>query len=205
MLYADNLILFAESENDLRIQMNHLGIYSNLVRTEVSQKKTKVVVFSKTRKRIPKNDKRWKIGEIEIDEAKSYKYLGVIIRNNGTFTEHVSVVKDKAIKAYHTLIAKNREWQGFSPKTYLHIFDHTILPILNYAADVWGGNEWLDLERIHLMFIPGVNQATPSNAIYAELGRYPLEIHHKISMIKYIKRFENLPDERLAKRLLNSQ
>ena len=99
----------------------------------MSQKKTKVVVFSKTR--IPKNDKRWKIGDIEIDEAKSYKYLGVI-RNNGTFTEHVSVVKDKAIKAYYALIAKNREWQGFSPKTFLHIFDHTILPILNYAAGV---------------------------------------------------------------------
>ena len=79
---------------------------------EVSQKKTKVVVFSKTRKGIPKNDKTWKIGEIEIDEVKSYKYLGVIIRNNGTFTEHVSVVKDKAIKAYYALIAKNRDPGG---------------------------------------------------------------------------------------------
>ena len=83
MLYADDLILVAESENDLRIEMNQLGIYSNLVRMEVSQKKTKVMVFSKTRKGIPKNNKRWKIGEIKIDEAKSYKYLGVIIRNNG--------------------------------------------------------------------------------------------------------------------------
>ena len=87
--------------------MNQLGIYSKLVRMEVSQKKPKVVVFSKTRRRSPKNNKRWKIGEIEIDEAKSYKYLGVIIRNNGTFTEHVSVSKDKAIKAYYALIAKN--------------------------------------------------------------------------------------------------
>ena len=90
--------MVGESENDVRIQMNQLGIYTNLVRMEVSQKKTKVVVFSKTRKGIPKNDERWKIGEIEIDEAKSYKYLGVIIRYNWIFTEHVSVVKDKAKK-----------------------------------------------------------------------------------------------------------
>ena len=78
------------------------------------------------------------------------------------------------------------------PKTFLHIFDHTTLPILNYALDVWGGNEWPDLERITIMtckFIEGVNQATPSNAIYAELGRYPLETHRKISLIKFIKRF----------------
>ena len=51
-------------------------------------------------------------------------------------------------------------------------------------------------------FILGVKQATPSNAIYAELGRYPSEIHCKISMIKYFKRFQNLPDERLAKKLM---
>ena len=34
-------------------------------------------------------------------------------------------------------------------------------------------NEWPDLERIHLMackFILLVNQATTSNAVYAELG-----------------------------------
>ena len=94
MLHANDLILVAESENDLRIQMNQLGIYLNLVRMEVSQKKTKLVVFSKTRKGIPKNDKRWKIGEIDHDEAKNYKYLGVIIRNDGTFTEHVSDVRE---------------------------------------------------------------------------------------------------------------
>ena len=51
---------------------------------EVSQKKT-VVVFSKTRRGIPKNSKKWKLGKIEIDEARSYKYLGVIRGGGGTF------------------------------------------------------------------------------------------------------------------------
>ena len=48
--------------------MNQLGIYSNLVRMEVSQKKTKVVVvvFSKTRRGIPQNNKKWKIGEVKL-------------------------------------------------------------------------------------------------------------------------------------------
>ena len=50
-------------------------------------------------------------------------------------------------------------------------------------------------------FILGVPKQ-PSNAIYAELGRYPSETHRKISMIKYIKRFENFPEERLARKAL---
>ena len=94
----------------------------------------------------------------------------------------------------------------FSKNVFAQILSYNTTN-LNYAADVWGGNEWPDLERIHLMackFILGANQTTSSNAIYAELGRYSLEIHRKIPMIKYIKRFENLSDERLAKKLLNS-
>ena len=73
MLNAGDLILIAESKNNLRMQMNQSGIYSNLVRMEVSQRQTKLVVFSKTKRGVPKNNKRWKIGEIEIDEATSYK------------------------------------------------------------------------------------------------------------------------------------
>ena len=70
MLYADDLILIAESENDLRIQMNQLGIYSNLVRMEVSQKKTKVVVFSKTRKESPETIKDGKLVTLKLMRLK---------------------------------------------------------------------------------------------------------------------------------------
>ena len=73
--YVDDLILVAESENELRIQMNQLGIYSNLVKLEVSQKKTKVVVFSKTRRGIPK--KAMKDGKLVKLKLMRLKVIGV--------------------------------------------------------------------------------------------------------------------------------
>ena len=39
MLYADDLILLAESEHDLQKQMNSLGDYANIFQMEVNQKK----------------------------------------------------------------------------------------------------------------------------------------------------------------------
>ena len=45
------------------------------------------------KKRNSKNNKNRNIDEIEIDEATSYKYSRVIIRNMRTFREHVSVIK----------------------------------------------------------------------------------------------------------------
>ena len=44
-----------------------------------------------------------------IEEAKSYKYLGITVKDNGLFNEHVSSIKEKGNKAFYSLIAKNKE------------------------------------------------------------------------------------------------
>ena len=78
---------------------------------DVSQKKTKVVCFPKQEEEFQKTIKSIKVGEIEIDEATSYKYLGVIITEITGHLQNMchAVVQDKTIKAYYALIAKNRE------------------------------------------------------------------------------------------------
>ena len=48
---------------------------------------------------------------------------------------------------------------------------------MNYGAEIWGGNEWLASEKLHLLackYIFGVPQSTPTDSIYAELGRHPI-------------------------------
>ena len=142
MLYADDLILLVESEEDLKNQMNSLGRSANSLRMEINQKKTKVLVFDKPAKTKKRISKAWKIDNMNIDEDTVYKYLGVIFKNDGSFTEHINAIKEKADKAYYCIVAKNKEWQGFNPKTFFHIFDHTILQILSYGAELWGEKEW---------------------------------------------------------------
>ena len=118
MLYADDLILLADSEDDLQRQMNALGIYADLFKMEVNQKNAKVLVFNKPRqikKHIPKVRS---IGSIPIEEDCSYKYLRVIFSNNGSFNEHTTSLKEKADKAYYSIVSKSKEWQGFNPKTF---------------------------------------------------------------------------------------
>ena len=91
-------------------------------------------------------------------------------------------------------------------KSIFHVFDHTILPILNYGAEVWGNNPWNELENLHLQackYTLGVHQSTPTDGVYAELGRYPLYVYQKISIMKYLKRLEGLSNERLAKKAFN--
>ena len=125
------------------------------------------------------------------------------LKNDGSFTEHINAIRQKADKAYYGIVAKSKEWQGFNPKTFFHIFDHTILPILSYGAETWSGKEWSVIEKLHLMackYILGVNQSTPTTGIYAELGRHPIQLQWKIAIIKYLKRLNDLSEDRLAKK-----
>ena len=63
---------------------------------------------------------------------------------NGSFIEQVSTLKEKANKVYYSIVAKSKEWQGFNPKTFFHILDHTILPVLNYGGEIWGEKDWIE-------------------------------------------------------------
>ena len=68
------------------------------------------------------------------------------------------------------------------------LFDSLVLPVLNYAAEIWGAHDAPDIEVIHTKFcrkLLTVKRSTNLNALYGELGRVPMLIHRKIIMIKY--------------------
>ena len=127
------------------------------------------------------------------------------IKSNGSFSEHVDIVKEKAQKSYYSLLAKSRDWGGFQPRLYLYLFDHTIMPILNYASEVWGETEWPKLERLHLSackYALGVKSSTNTDAVYSELGRMSVQSYHHVNILKFYSRLSNLDDKRYASKAL---
>ena len=51
MLYADDLILMAENENDLKLQMQASGRYIEKWNMEINPKKSKVMIFNDPKKK----------------------------------------------------------------------------------------------------------------------------------------------------------
>ena len=66
MLCADDLVLLAESEQNLQTQMNSLRTYANIFQMEVNLKKTKVLIFDKSAKLKKRTLKTWAIGDVNI-------------------------------------------------------------------------------------------------------------------------------------------
>ena len=206
LLYADDLVLMAKDPVDLQSQLDALAKFAGSIEMEMNMDKTKIMILrNKKRKSRAKscNQPKWFLGKKQIKECESYKYLGVTIKSNGSFSEHVDKVREKAQKSYFSLLAKSREWGGFQPRLFLYLFDHTIMPIISYASDIWGAHEWPKLERLHLSackYALGVKSSTNTDAVYSELGRIAVQSHHHINILKFYNRLLMLDNQRYAKK-----
>ncbi len=93
------------------------------------------------------------------------------------------------------------------PTTGLQLFDSLILPLMDYASELWFSKSVVDaLEVFHLGYmkrILGVRPSTPTLAVYGELGRQPVSYRLEMNKLKYLHRLCNLPDHSITKKVYN--
>jgi len=97
----------------------------------VNIKKTKVVIFQNGGRQRNYN---FKIGNQNIDLAKSYKYLGTTITNTGNFKLNEVNLKKKGLRASYMII-RNIGYYG-KPSSAIRIFEKVIEPILTYNCEI---------------------------------------------------------------------
>ena len=93
LLYADDIVLLAETPKDLQNMLDIVTSYSRRWRFRVNPKKGKSEVMLFGRKPRDKN-RRWKLDGVEIGETSMYKYLGVELKSGLCFKQY----KEKVLK-----------------------------------------------------------------------------------------------------------
>ena len=129
----------------------------------------------------------FKIGELHIETVTKYKYLGVFFSSSGSFLNAKVHLVEQAKKAMH-LLYKRIFNLDLPIDLQLQLFDHTIVPILTYSAEVWGYENTKIIEQVHLSFLRKITKtrmSTPAYMLYGETGRYPLNIIIKSKMIQF--------------------
>ena len=101
---------------------------------QVNINKTKVVVFNKSGK-ISKEE--FFFEENKLENVHSYRYLGLQFSASGSFTLARANLYNKGLKAYFKLVKDILSFQP-SVNTSMHIFDHTVKPVLLYGSEIWG-------------------------------------------------------------------
>jgi hypothetical protein len=102
-LFADDCIIYRKikdsSDTDkLQKDLNKLGEWALENEMKINPRKSKAVSFTKAR---VKECLRYYIGDRLIPEANSSKYLGVIIRSDLNWADHVNYTLRKSWKALH--------------------------------------------------------------------------------------------------------
>ena len=134
-MYADDVILLSSSAAGLQQKLDLLQTFCEDWCLSINIEKTKILIFNKAGSLI--NDHKFNIFGNAISCTNTYKYLGVLFSASGTFTPAKKQLYDKAVKALYSL---KRNILSLNPSIYtsLHIFDHTIKPILLlYGSEIW--------------------------------------------------------------------
>ncbi len=130
LLYADDLVIISTSKSGLQNAMNKLFCYSSEMQLSLNTDKTKILVFNKAG-RFKKCSIKYNNKEIEC--VKRYTYLGICFAASGTYSYAKQELLNKGMKAYFKLC------KSFAnAHTLMHLFNHTIKPVIMYGSEVWG-------------------------------------------------------------------
>ena len=186
LLYADDIILLANSAENLQNSLNVLADYCTRWKLTVNTTKTKVMVFRKGGRL--SNKLRFLYQNSDIEIVSKFKYLGIVFTSGGSFSEADKTLSGQSLKAIFKLNSYLNKFTELSPKHILELFDKLITPILNYSSEVWGFNKGAYIERTHLKFCKrmlSVKQSTQNNFIYGETGRISYIQRRYFNIIKY--------------------
>jgi hypothetical protein len=196
ILWADDIILFSESEDGLNTLLGELKIYSDVNQLKVNTDKTKCMIFNKTGRLIRRN---FFLGTKRLENVRCYKYLGLMVTPSGEIRTALNDLRSRALKAYMAL--KNK--LGICFRDHVDdttgLFDSLVKPILLYGSDFWGGLKLPQnnpIENLHMQFcrqILGVQRNTTNAGVLLELGRTPLALEaQRLS----IKNWERIKDQK---------
>ena len=99
-------------------------------------KKTHYILFRKRRDKVT-IDRSLVVDNVNIENVKQSKFLGVIIDQNLTFYDHIQYMKGKISRALGILY-KCRKY--FKQSTLITLYNAFIYPYFTYCIPVWGNN-----------------------------------------------------------------
>ena len=185
LLYADDVVIFAETAEYLQMEIDKLHTYCNKWRLKVNASKSQVLVFKKGR---VNSNESWYYGETQLTVATKISYLGLVFTTNGQNYQTQLALPEQANKAVFQLHKNISSFSYMPVSNILDLFDKLIVPILNYDSEVWGFHQAQDIERVHLSFckrVLGVKKSTQNDFIYGLLGRMPMYLSRQLRIVKY--------------------
>ena len=203
LLYADDIVLVAPSEEKLQHQLNYMHDWCRKWRLLVNNQKTNVVHFR------PKNTDRTSIqfcyGDNVLQVVNKYKYLGIVLDEFLDFSTSAELLADAGGRAFGALRNKIQHLKDIRYNTYTKMYCTAVAPILDYCAGVWGNNWFGKIESVQNRAIRsflGVHKFTPNHAIQGDMGWDSCSLRRKLEICRLWNRIVTMQTFRLPRKVL---
>ena len=230
-LFADDTVLFAESEQELQRVVNEFYNVCMRRNLKVNCDKSKVMVFERrkvevidfdTQYRIQvENEERCKIvmGGKCLEEVKEFKYLGTVLCKHGSMEGEM---RERAVKGRQVIGSLSRIMRGrnVSVSVKKGLRDSIVLPTLTYGCETWTWNEMHQarIRAVEMSYLRGASGRTwqdmeSNENVYERFGMESKGVGIKCGVVEWVKRnslrwfghVERMQKENLAKRVYNSE
>ena len=172
---------------------------------KVNLKKSKVIHFRKQGKEL--SSAEIKLGSDALNYVSQYKYLGVYFDEFLDFTYHSRLIAESGSRALGAVIAKFKSSKCMGYESYSKLYETCVQSILNYGAEIWGYSSetktTIVQNRAMRVFL-GVNKRAPNIGMLGDLGWIPHCNAKHICLLRYWNKLINLADDRLTKRVFNT-
>lgn len=128
MLYANDLVIFARSAKALQRILNKLESFCEKVNLNVNLDKTKASIFNSNGKSL--NNYSFRCGTNNLENAESYRHVGVTLCPYGNFTLAGQELKKASLKVLFKLRKEMGNHFSENIKLTIKLFDALISPII---------------------------------------------------------------------------
>ena len=128
--FADDLALLSHTHQQMQDKTSTLEANASKVGLRINKDKTKVMKVN------TKKDDRIKLTSGDIEEVRSFTYLGSLVDETGGAQQDIKTRTAKARTAFSLL---NKVWRSreIATKTKLRIFNSNVKSVLMYGAETW--------------------------------------------------------------------
>ena len=200
LLYADDIALIAENEENLQSMLHCLSDWCHTWKMNINQSKTKVMHFRRTNKQI--TNFTFSCGDHNISLIDKYKYLGCMLNEHLDYSYTAKILCDAASRALGSIINKLKYNKGLYYKSYTTLYDRCVCPTSDYCSGVWGYknlNHPNNLQHRAIRAYLGVHRFASTVVLNGDMGWTPPTIRRKLDMIRLWYRLENMTDTRINK------
>ena len=148
LLYADDIVILAESEANLQKMLDAAAEWCSKWLLEINDKKSQIMHFR--RKRNKRSDFNFSMGDSALQYTENYEYLGVYFNEHLDFNSHYEMVSASGKRALGSLVNKYRKNKHMTFSVYTKLFFSCVTPVLDYCSEVLGMYNVKEIDKVQV-------------------------------------------------------